>query len=105
MCSASQPWSRAMHDAIRSAKHFFPSSAFPPYPLPNDQIARSSGKWTIYLLSGLQGQGTSLSPGRSGFPTECTQGTKKPSPSASRTADPIRVMIRIDTATYGESVT
>ena len=30
MCSASQPSSRAITDAIRSAKHFFPSSAFPP---------------------------------------------------------------------------
>ena len=30
MCSASQPSSRAMTEAIRSAKHFFPSSALPP---------------------------------------------------------------------------
>ena len=30
MCSASQPSSRAMTDAIRSAKHFLPSSALPP---------------------------------------------------------------------------
>ena len=30
MCSASQPSSRAITDAIRSAKHFFPSSALPP---------------------------------------------------------------------------
>ena len=53
----------------------------------------------MYLFLELQGQGTSFSPGRSGLPTEWTQGTKKPSPRASRTADPIRVMIRIDTAT------
>ena len=30
MCSASQPSSRAMTDAIRSAKHFLPSRALPP---------------------------------------------------------------------------
>ena len=30
MCSASQPSSRAITEAIRSAKHFFPSSALPP---------------------------------------------------------------------------
>ena len=30
MCSASQPWSRPMTDAMRSAKHFLPSSALPP---------------------------------------------------------------------------
>src|SRR5579864_1820271 len=34
ICSAIQPSSRAMFDAIRSAKHFLPSSAFPPYPEP-----------------------------------------------------------------------
>ena len=30
MCSAIQPSSRAMTEAIRSAKHFLPSSALPP---------------------------------------------------------------------------
>jgi hypothetical protein len=30
MCSASQPWSRPMVEAMRSAKHFLPSSALPP---------------------------------------------------------------------------
>jgi hypothetical protein len=34
MCSAIQPSSRAITDAIRSAKHFLPSSALPPYPEP-----------------------------------------------------------------------
>ncbi len=34
MCSASQPWSRPITDAMRSAKHFLPSSALPPYPEP-----------------------------------------------------------------------
>ena len=29
MCSASQPSSQAITEAIRSAKHFLPSSAFP----------------------------------------------------------------------------
>ena len=30
MCSASQPSSRAMAEAMRRAKHFLPSSALPP---------------------------------------------------------------------------
>ena len=34
MCSAIQPSSRAITEAMRSAKHFFPSSALPPYPEP-----------------------------------------------------------------------
>src|SRR5665647_567624 len=34
MCSASHPSSFAMAEAIRSAKHFFPNRALPPYPLP-----------------------------------------------------------------------
>src|SRR3954471_11571742 len=75
MCSANQPSSRAMTDAIRNAKHFLPNNALPPYPDPNDQISRLSGKWTMYLLSGLHGHGTSASPGSSGAPTECRHGT------------------------------
>src|SRR5436190_15571250 len=62
MCSAIQPSSRAIADAIRSAKHFLPSSALPPYPDPYDQISRDSGKWTMYLLSASHGHGTSLRP-------------------------------------------
>src|SRR3954447_6320444 len=75
MCSANQPSSRAMTDAIRSAKHFLPSKALPPYPDPYDQISRVSGKCTMYLLSGLHGHGTSASPAARGAPTECTHGT------------------------------
>src|SRR5205085_4956085 len=58
----------------------------------------------MYFVS-LHGHGTSDSPGPSGLPTECTAGTKNPSvPRASSAALPIRVMTRIDTATYAESV-
>jgi hypothetical protein len=72
----------------------------PPYPLPNDQIAFSSGKCTMYLCSRLQGHATSFWPGASGMPTECRQGTKLPfSPRASTAARPIRVIVRILTAT------
>ncbi len=99
MCSAIQPSSRAMTDAIRSAKHFLPSSALPPYPLPKDQMARSSGKCTMYFSSALQGHATSCSPGASGCPTEWTQGTNSPSPSASSARWPMRVMIRMLTTT------
>ncbi len=54
----------------------------------------------MYLLSALQGQGTSASPSASGAPTECRQGTHSPSsPRTSSAPLPIRVMIRMDTAT------
>src|SRR5688572_9037236 len=84
MCSASQPSSRAIADAMRNAKHFLPSSALPPYPLPNDQMERSSGKCTMYFSVALHGQLTSCCPGSNGTPTECTHGTNSPSvPSTS----------------------
>ena len=66
MCSAIQPSSRAITDAMRSAKHFLPSSALPPYPEPYDQISRLSGKCTMYLLVSSHGHGTSLRPSVSG---------------------------------------
>src|SRR5581483_9943309 len=105
ICSAIQPSSRAIVDAMRSAKHFLPSSAFPPYPEPNDQISRLSGKCTMYF-SLLQGQGTSFCPGASGTPTLCIHGTTRfTSLSISRkTCSPMRVMIRMLTTTYAESV-
>ncbi len=57
----------------------------------------------MYFVS-LQGQGTSLRPGASGAPTLCTHGTNLPSrPSTSSTARPMRVMMRMFTATYGLS--
>ena len=34
MCSASHPASRAITEAMRSAKHFLPKRALPPYPEP-----------------------------------------------------------------------
>ncbi len=76
MCSAIQPSSRAMLEAMRSAKHFLPSSAFPPYPEPKDQISRVSGKCTMYF-SLLHGQVTSFCPRASGAPTLCMQGTTR----------------------------
>ena len=30
MCSANQPWSRPMLEAMRKAKHFLPNKALPP---------------------------------------------------------------------------
>ena len=59
----------------------------------------------MYLLSALHGHGTSWTPSVSGMPTECRQGTNSPSsPSTSSAGWPIRVMIRIEQATYAESV-
>src|SRR5919204_1992795 len=73
MCSASQPSSRAITDAMRSARHFLPSSALPPYPDPYDQISRVSGKCTIHF-SLLHGHVTSTWPFSSGAPTVCMHG-------------------------------
>src|SRR5471030_1062971 len=57
----------------------------------------------MYLVA-LHGQATSFWPAASGAPTVCTHGTNSPSvPSTSYTALPMRVMMRILTATYGES--
>ncbi len=50
-------------------------------------------------MSASQGQGTSFCPCARGAPTECMQGMKKPSPSTSSTAAPMRVMMRMLTTT------
>ena len=58
----------------------------------------------MYLTS-LHGHGTSACPGPSGAPTECTHRTNDPPSSIARSAAvPIRVITRIETATYAESV-
>src|SRR4029078_4183970 len=58
----------------------------------------------MYLVS-LQGQGTSFWSGSSGAPIECSALTKNPSePILSSAAWPIRVIVRMDTTTYSESV-
>lgn len=107
MCSASQPSSRAMAEAMRSAKHFLPSRALPPYPDPNDQISRVSGKCAMYLVS-LQGQATSswrsTEPSgwstTRGMPTVCTAGTNAaPASISASTSLPTRVMTPMLTTT------
>ena len=72
----------------------------PPYPEPKDQMARSSGNCTMYLVS-LHGQATSASPSASGWPTEWMAWTKPASVSVilSRTAEPMRAMTRMETVT------
>lgn len=96
MCSASHPSSLASRLAILRAKHFFPSSEFPPYPLPKEMISLRSGRWAMSVSSGLQAQ--LLTKGffnGKGQPTECRHLTNSPSPSASRMGVPIRVMMRM----------
>lgn len=56
MCSASQPSSFASRLAILRAKHFFPRSEFPPYPLPKEMISLRSGRCAMSVSSGLHGQ-------------------------------------------------
>jgi hypothetical protein len=104
MCSASQPSSRAITDAMRSAKHFFARIALPPYPEPYDQTSRVSGKCTMYFSS-LQGQTASDCPGSSGAPTECTVFTHGfPAAISCSTGVPTRVMIPMDATAYALSV-
>ena len=56
-------------------------------------------------FSSLHGHVPEASPVASGAPVVCRQGTKAPSsPSCSSAAAPMRVMIRMETTTYGESV-
>src|SRR5919205_618082 len=67
-------------------------------------MARSSGKFTMYLVW-LHGHGTSACPGSSGAPRECMAGTNgRSEPIASRMREPMRAMTRIETTTYSESV-
>merc|ERR1719462_250728 len=99
-----------MNDPSRSAKHFLPKIALPPYPEPYDQMRLSSGKCTMYLSVELQGHGVSgvSSCGSKGCPTEWTQGTQLCSSSedsSARICSPIRVITRIEHTTYGLSVT
>ena len=51
MCSAIQPSFLPRYEAMRSAKHFLPSSTFPPYAEFTEIIEFSSGKCRIYLFS------------------------------------------------------
>jgi hypothetical protein len=54
----------------------------------------------MYFVSRSWATATSSLPSVSGMPTECRQGTNVPSsPSTSSARAPIRVMIRIETAT------
>jgi hypothetical protein len=54
----------------------------------------------MYLTSGFVGHVTSACPSASGAPMEWTHGTKSPSaPRTSSALAPMRVMIRIETAT------
>ena len=58
----------------------------------------------MYLLSGLHGHGESFASPVSGDPTECKHCTQSLLPSASSAPCPMRVMIRMLTATYALSV-
>ncbi len=59
----------------------------------------------MYFVSESQGHWQSSSPGPRGIPTLWTAGTNSPDlTTSSRAAMPMRVMIRMFTTTYGESV-
>lgn len=106
MCSASQPSRFAMIDPRRSAKHFLPSKLLPPYPLPYEMTSFRSGMWLIMVISGLHGQLlTTCRLVGSGTPTVWRHFTNTLSSEIfSSTFMPIRVIILMEQATYGESV-
>ena len=102
MCSASQPSSRAITEAMRSAKHFLPSSALPPYPEPYDQISRVSGKCTIHFSSVLQGHGdVGLAGGERRADRVHARHELAVVPSTSSAAWPARVIVRMLTRDVG----
>jgi len=93
MCSASQPSFFPNQLARRSARHFLPRSALPPYPEPTDHTVFASGKWQMNRRSGLRS------------PSEWRQRVKSSeSPRCSRATCPMRVMIRMFRTTYLLSV-
>ena len=106
MCSAIQPSSRAMFDAMRSAKHFLPEQRIA-------AVARSVGPDLARLgkvhdvLVRVAGPGhVLLRPASSGAPTLCMHGTTRLTSLSisAKTGSPMRAMIRMLTTTYGESV-
>ena len=109
MCSASQPSSRAITWRCAARSTSCRAARCRRSPEPKDQIIRSSGNWTMYLVS-LHGQATSSWPGSSGMPTECRAGTHCTSPAASSSSMrrstwvPMRAITRIEAVTYAESV-
>ena len=67
-------------------------------------LARLGKVHDVLVLACCTASARRAAPGASGAPTECTQGTNGPSlPSTSYTARPMRVMMRMLTATYGLS--
>jgi len=79
---------------MRSAWHFLPRSALPPYPEPTLQMSFSSGKWRISRRSGERS------------PSEWTPATKSSSLRMCCVATaPTRVMRCMLATTYALSVT
>ena len=101
MCSASQPSSRAITEAMRSAKHFLPEQGVAAVARAVGPDLAGLGEVDDVLVLGVAGPGhVGLPRGSRGAPTECRHGTNSPSsPRTSRAAAPMRVMMRIDTAT------
>jgi hypothetical protein len=100
MCSAIQPSSRAMFEAIRSAKHFFPRSALPAVAraVAPDLAGLREVDDVLLLVAGPRHVLRAL---LSGAPTECMHGTTRFSPLSisAKTGRPILAMIRMLTTT------
>ena len=105
MCSASQPSSRAIVDAMRKREALLAEQGVAAVARAVRPDLAGLGEVDDVLVLGVA-RPRARRPGRrpAGTPTECRHGTNSPSPSTSRTAWPMRVMIRMFTATYGESV-
>ena len=77
------------------------------WPDPNEQISLRLGKWAMMVRSGSQGQlFTGCRSMGKGWPTECKHFTNSDFGlfSDCNAGAPIRVIMRMEAATYGESV-
>ena len=104
MCSAIQPSSRAMFEAIRSAKHFFQQriAAVARAERPDLARLRENGRC---IFPGCRARARPSRPGPAARRrSACTAPRASPLSISAKTGRPMRAMMRMFTTTYGESV-
>ena len=106
MCSASQPSSRAITDAMRSAKHFLPEQRVAAVArAERPDLARLGEVHDPLLVGVARPRRRRPRPARAARrPSARRARTRRRAPSTSSAAWPARVIVRMLTATYGESV-
>ena len=101
MCSASQPSSRASTEAMRSAKAFLAEQRVAAVAAAVGPDRALLGEMDdVLLVRCCRARARPSGPARAGMPTECMHGHEVAvCPSTSSTARPMRVMMRMLTAT------